>query len=143
MAFLNVCDITGLKGRWQVVRANPTVITDIGHNVGAWQYLSEQLKALKCRQLHIVFGIVGDKDIYGVMSMLPKDAIYYFTKAYTPRALPEQSVLVFGQQFGLNGECYPTVAEAYSAAMRAAENNDIIFVGGSNYVVADFLNTRD
>lgn len=143
MAFLNVCDITGLKGRWQVVRANPTVITDIGHNVGAWQYLSEQLKALKCRQLHIVFGIVGDKDIYGVMSMLPKDAIYYFTKASTPRALPEQSVLVFGQQFGLNGECYPTVAEAYSAAMRAAENNDIIFVGGSNYVVADFLNSRD
>ena len=59
------------------------------------------------------------------------------------RALPEQSVQVFGQQFGLNGESYPTVAEAYSAAMRAAENNDIIFVGGSNYVVADFLNTRD
>ena len=87
--------------------------------------------------------MVDDKDIYGVMNLLPKDATYYFTKANTKRALPEQSVQVFGQQFGLQGECYPTVPEAFSAAMIAAEDEDFIFVGGSNYVVADFLKSRD
>ena len=142
-AFLHVTAITGLKGRWQTVRINPTVICDIGHNVAAWTHISRQLAALDCRQLHIVFGMVDDKDIYGVMSLMPKDATYYFTKASTKRALPEQSVQVFGQQFELTGECYPTVAEAFSAAMKAAEKSDCIFVGGSNYVVADFLKTRD
>ena len=141
-AFLHVCEITGLQGRWQTIRTSPTVVCDIGHNVAAWQNLSRQLETVKCNHLHIVFGIVDDKDIYGVMSLLPKNATYYFTKANTKRALPEQSVMVFGQQFGLTGESYPTVAEAYKAALIAAENNDFIFVGGSNYVVADFLKSR-
>jgi dihydrofolate synthase/folylpolyglutamate synthase len=142
-AFLHVSEITGLQGRWQIIRTSPTVICDIGHNVAAWEQLNKQLETVECNHLHIIFGMVDDKDVYGVMSLLPKKATYYFTKPSTKRGLPEQSVQVFGQQFGLNGESYPTVAEAYSAAMRAAENNDIIFVGGSNYVVADFLNTRD
>ena len=142
-SFLNVTAITGLKGRWQTVGTNPLVICDIGHNVGAWEQLSKQIAAVECRQKHIVFGMVDDKDIYGVRSLLPKDAIYYFTKPTTKRALPEQSVMVFGQQFGLAGECYPTVAEAFSAALIAAEPDDFIFVGGSNYVVADFLKSRD
>lgn len=142
-SFLNVTAITGLKGRWQTVGTNPLVICDIGHNVGAWEQLSKQIAAVECRQKHIVFGMVDDKDIYGVMSLLPKDAIYYFTKPSTKRALPEQSVMVFGQQFALAGECYPTVAEAFSAALIAAEPDDFIFVGGSNYVVADFLKSRD
>jgi dihydrofolate synthase/folylpolyglutamate synthase len=86
--------------------------------------------------------MVDDKDIYGVMNLLPKDATYYYTKASTKRALPEASVQVFGQQFGLQGEAYPTVDDAYSAAMKAAGKDDLIFVGGSNYVVADFLKKR-
>jgi len=138
-AFLRVCEITGLQGRWQTVRRQPTVICDIGHNVGAWQVISQQLDAVSCDKMHIVFGMVDDKDIYGVMSLLPKNATYYFTKASIHRALPEQSVQVFGQQFGLAGEAYPTVKEAYQAALKAAESGDFIFVGGSNYVVADFL----
>ena len=141
-AFLHVCDFTGLQGRWQTVRTSPTVICDIGHNVAAWQYLSLQLEAVKCRNMHIVFGLLDDKDIYNIMSMLPKNATYYFTKANTKRALPEQSVMVFGQQFGLNGSSYPDVASAYSAAMKVAEKEDFIFVGGSNYVVAEFLKSR-
>ncbi len=141
-AFLHVCDITGLQGRWQTVRTQPTVICDIGHNVAAWQYLSQQLASVKCGQMHIVFGMVDDKDIYGVMALLPKDAVYYFTKGSTKRALSEQSLKVFGQQFGLGGESYPTVAEAYEAALKAAGNDDLIFIGGSNYVVADFLKSR-
>ena len=142
-AFLHVCEITGLKGRWHTVRTNPTVICDIGHNVGAWQYLSKQLAAVECEHLHIVFGMVEDKDVYGVMSLLPKDATYYFTKADNKRALPEQSVQVVGQQFELIGECYSTVPEAFSAAIRAAGDNDCIFVGGSSYVVSDFLKNRN
>ena len=83
--------------------------------------------------------MVDDKDIYGVLALLPKDAIYYFTKANNHRALSEQSIQIFAQQFDLHGEGYPTVEEAYSAALKAADSNDFIFVGGSNYVVADFL----
>jgi len=141
-AFLHVCEMTGLQGRWQTIRTSPTVICDIGHNVAAWQYLSQQLTSVQCEHMHIVFGMADDKDIYGVMSLLPKDATYYFTKAHIKRALPEQSVKVFGQQFGLVGESYPTVKDAYLAAIRAAGNDDLIFIGGSNYVVADFLKSR-
>ena len=91
--------------------------------------------------MHIIFGMVDDKDIYGVMSLMPKEATYYFTKPQTKRALPEQSVQVFGQQFELNGEAYPSVTEAYKAALKAAGSNDFIFVGGSNYIVGEFLKT--
>lgn len=140
--FLHVCEITGLKGRWQTVRSFPTVICDIGHNIAAWTYLSKQLESVKCEQMHIVFGMLDDKDVYSIMSLLPTNAIYYFTKGSTKRALPEMSLKTFGQQFGLNGECYPTVEEAYSAAIKAAGKNDFIFVGGSNYVVADFFKSQ-
>ena len=142
-AFLHVCELTGLRGRWQRVKEHPTVICDIGHNVGAWQLLSQQLEAAKYKHLHIIFGMVDDKDIYGVMSLLPKNATYYFTKGKTDRSLSEQSIMVFGQQFGLQGNSYPSVKEAFSAAMIAAGSHDLIFVGGSNYVVADFLENLD
>jgi len=140
--FLHVCQITGLRGRWETVGTQPTVICDIGHNVAAWEHLSKQLDALQCRQLHMVFGMVDDKDVYGVMSLMPKNAIYYFTRPTTKRALPELSLQVFGTQFGLEGSCYATVSEAFDAAIKSAQNNDVIFVGGSNYVVADFLKSR-
>ena len=138
-AFRNVMKGTGLQGRWQTVRRNPTVVCDTGHNPGAWEYLSRQLAAVKCRQLHIVFGMVEDKDVYGVMEMLPKDATYFFTKGSTKRALPETSLKVFGEQLGLHGDCYPTVEQAYKAALEGCSNEDFIFVGGSTYVVADFM----
>ncbi len=141
-ALMNVNSLTGLQGRWQTIRENPTVVCDTGHNPGAWKYLSKQLAEVKCREMRIVFGMVEDKDVYTVMSLLPKDATYYFTKGSTKRAFPETSLKVFGEQFGLNGNCYPTVEEAYQAAIEGATSNDFIFVGGSNYVVADFLKTR-
>jgi len=142
-ALLNVTSLTGLKGRWQTIRTNPTVVCDTGHNLAGWQYITEQLSTVKCAHMHIVFGMVDDKDIYGVMSILPKDATYYFTKANSHRAFPESSIKVFGDQFGLNGEAYPTVEEAYKAALMAADTDDFIFVGGSTYVVADFLKSRE
>ena len=141
-ALMNVCELTGLQGRWQKIQDNPTIVCDTGHNIGAWEYLSKMLSEVKCNQMHIVFGMVEDKDIYGVMSLLPKNAIYYFTKGSTKRAMSEQSLQVFGAQFELAGMCYPTVSEAIEDAMKNAQKDDFIFVGGSNYVVADFLKTR-
>ena len=138
-AYMNVCKLTGLMGRWQKIQDSPLVICDTGHNTGGWQYLSQQISNTPCHHRHIVFGMVDDKDIYGVMSLLPKDATYYFTKPSSKRAMPEQSVKVFGDQFGLSGESYTTVAEAYKAARAAATNDDFIFVGGSTYVVSDFM----
>lgn len=141
-AFGNICQLTGLKGRWQKIRENPTVVCDTGHNAGAWEYLSKQLEEVKCSELRIVYGILEDKDIYGILQMLPKKATYYWTKGTTKRAFPETSLKVFGEQVGLHGNCYPTVAEAYHAAIEGAKNDVFIFVGGSTYIVADFLKTR-
>ena len=141
-AFMNVTKMTGLTARWQTIRNNPRVVCDTGHNPGAWQYLGKQLEDVKCRELRIVFGLVEDKDIYTIMSFLPKKGIYYFTKGNTKRAFPEASLKIFGDQFGLKGEAYPTVDEAYKAAMQGATSEDFIFVGGSTYVVADFLKSR-
>lgn len=141
-AFSNICNITGLMGRWQTIQQSPTVVCDTGHNVGGWQYLSKQLESIECDHMHIVFGMVDDKDVYGVMALLPKNATYYFTKASTKRAFPETSLKVFGDQFGLKGECYSTVEEAYNTALANATERDFIFIGGSTYVVADFLKSR-
>lgn len=141
-AFTQVSRLTGLQGRWQIIRTKPLVICDTGHNVGGWQYLSKQIKETPHNHLHIVFGMVDDKDIYGVMTLLPKDATYYYTKADNKRALSEQSIKIFGEQLGLQGETYPTVKDAYTAALNAATKDDFIFVGGSSYVVGDFLKSR-
>jgi len=140
-ALLHVSLYTGLQGRWQVVRRSPIVVCDTGHNVGGWEQLGKQLRQEleKYSHMHIVFGMVDDKDVYGVMSLLPKEATYYFTKAQSKRALPEQSVQVFGQQLELQGNAYPSVKEAYRAAIGAAGTNDFIFIGGSNYIVGEFL----
>lgn len=137
--FGHVCESTGLMGRWQVLQTEPLVVCDTGHNTGGWQYLSRQIKAQRCRQLRMVFGMVDDKDINSVMEMLPKDATYYFTNATTHRAIPAQKVRQTGEEHGLKGSCYNSVNEAYEAALKDAANDDFVFVGGSSYVVADLL----
>jgi dihydrofolate synthase/folylpolyglutamate synthase len=135
----NVCDLTGLTGRWQCLQKDPTVICDTGHNVGGWQYLSSQIKAQKCKTLRIVFGMVDDKDIDTVMKMLPKNAIYYWTQASCKRAFPLEKVAEEGQKHGLTGKKFSSVSEAYHAALKEADKKDFIFIGGSSYVVADLL----
>lgn len=135
----HVAENTGLMGRWQTVNQVPKVVCDTGHNVGGWQYLSRQLATVQCQQMHIVFGMVDDKDIDKVLDLLPKHAKYYFTKAQTKRALSETIVTEKAKIHGLEGKAYPTVNEAYKAAYRSASANDFIFVGGSSYVVGDFL----
>ncbi len=137
--FAKVGETTGLMGRWQKTGEHPTIVCDTGHNVGGWEYLSAQLKMQHCRRLHIVFGMVDDKDIETVMSLLPPDAEYYFTRPSNKRAINEQKVAAIGSAHGLRGRAYPTVGEAFHAAREAASAEDFIFVGGSSYLVADFL----
>ena len=141
--FATVCETTGLMGRWQTLEHNPTVICDTGHNVGGWEYLSRQLRAQKCRQLRIVFGMVDDKDIDTVMSMLPPEAVYYFTRPSNKRGIDEQRTAAIGSAHGLRGKAYPTVGEAFQAAKADAAIDDFIFIGGSSYLVADFLSERE
>ena len=135
----HVTELTGLMGRWQKIQDRPLVICDTGHNVGGWQYLAPQIKAQACRQLRIVFGMVDDKDVTTVMKMLPKDAIYYWTQATTKRAIKVEKIAELGTSLGLNGNVYPSVNKAFKAAQADATEDDFIFVGGSSYIVADFL----
>lgn len=140
-AIEHVAESTGLMGRWQIVQQNPKVVCDTGHNVGGWQYLSAQLQQQRCRHMHIIFGMVNDKDLDSVLELLPKQAIFYFTKADNKRAIDEKKLQLEATKHGLLGECYPTVHEAYIQCMKNALRDDFIFVGGSSYVVGDFLKT--
>lgn len=135
----NVCTLTGLKGRWQTLAQHPLIICDTGHNVAGWKYLSRQIAQQPCDALHIVFGMVDDKDIDTVMDMLPKNAKYYLTKAETHRAINETVLKEKAETRGLSGNTYPSVAQAYNDAKKNAKNNDFVFIGGSSYVVADLL----
>ncbi len=140
-----VMSLTGLQGRWQTLRAHPKVVCDTGHNVGAWTFLSQQLRNQPCDKLRVVFGMAGDKDVETVLSLLPHDAVYYFTQASVRRALGADELTRMASRHGLTGGCFPSVAEAYSQALHDAGQEDFIFVGGSSFVVADllsFLRTR-
>ncbi|MDO4934358.1 MAG: Mur ligase family protein, partial [Prevotella sp.] len=141
-AFASVTETTGLMGRWQKIQDRPTVVCDAGHNTGGWKYISRQLEEMPCRQLHIVFGMVDDKDISSVLAMMPAKARYYFTKADSKRALSEETVKRLAASHGLTGESFPYVNAAYQAAMNNAKEEDAIFVGGSCYIIADFLKSH-
>lgn len=141
--FAHVCELTGLMGRWQKLQDSPTLICDTGHNVGGITYIVEQLKQQTYRRLHIIIGMVNDKDISGVLALLPKDAIYYFTKATVKRALTEDELCKLASAMGLQGSCYPDVPSAVQAAQEKSHPEDFIFVGGSSFIVADLLANRD
>ena len=134
-----VVENTGLQGRWQVIGANPRVICDTGHNEGGLREVVAQIKQTPYKTLHFVIGMVNDKDIAGVLSLLPKDAIYYFTKASIPRALDEKQLMKIAAFFKLKGNTYPSVAEALAAARKNAEADDMIFIGGSTFIVAEAI----
>ena len=137
--FAHVCSLTGLRGRWQKLQENPVAICDTGHNKAGIQYIVEQLARQNYRQLHIVMGMVNDKDITSVLALLPKDATYYFTQASVSRALPATEVQHLAERIGLSGQTYATVKEAYQAALASAHPDDFVFVGGSTFIVADLL----
>ena len=137
--FRNVCHLTGLMGRWQKLEENPTIICDTGHNIGGMKYIVEQLSRMKYDKLHIIIGMVNDKDISGVISLLPKNAKYYFTQASVKRALPAEQVKEIANNYGLKGEAYSSVEKALTIANNNAKENDLIFIGGSTFIVADLI----
>ncbi len=137
--FENVCELTGLMGRWQQIGSNPKIICDTGHNIGGISYIVDQLKQEKYNNLHIVIGMVNDKDIKGVLNILPKDAKYYFTKASVKRAMDEEILKAMANQVGLVGNSFKDVKNALQAAKNESKNDDLIYVGGSSFIVADLL----
>lgn len=138
--FSLVTKLTGLMGRWQIIQeTNPKIVCDTGHNVGGVKYIAEQLANEKYNQLRIVFGMVNDKDISHVLELLPKDAIYYFTKATIARAMNADELKTLARKFSLQGHSYMTVSDATKAALSDTASNDFIFIGGSNFVVAEAL----
>ena len=137
--FAHVVELTGLMGRWQKLHDHPTLVCDTGHNVGGITYVVEQLRQQSCHQLHIVIGMVNDKDISGVLALLPQEAKYYFTQASVSRALPAEQLCQLATAAGLKGTSYPDVQSAVGAALRESLPEDFIFVGGSNFIVADLL----
>ncbi|MBK3518425.1 bifunctional folylpolyglutamate synthase/dihydrofolate synthase [Carboxylicivirga marina] len=136
---LNVVKNTGLLGRWQHLGYNPRIICDTGHNLDGMTMLVEQIKNTPHDKLHIVLGMVNDKDHSAVLNILPKNAEYYFTKASIPRSLDEQELKQMGNQIGLVGESFSNVELALKSAQKNAGSNDLIFIGGSTFIVADIL----
>ncbi|MFD2516076.1 bifunctional folylpolyglutamate synthase/dihydrofolate synthase [Pontibacter locisalis] len=129
--------ITGLKGRWQVLNREPLTICDTGHNVDGIKQIVEQLEALEPKQVHVVFGVVNDKDISPVLDLLPKRYEYYFCQAAIPRALDVNELYDKAVAAGLSGKAYSTVSEAIQAAKANAAKDEVIFIGGSTFVVAE------
>ena len=135
----NVIRNTGLLGRWQELNSSPLTICDTAHNESGIQFVVNQLKTIPHDQLHMVIGMVKDKSIDGVLSLLPKNAKYYFCQPNIPRALDAVALKNQATNFGLDGKVYASVKEAESAANNSAKSNDLIYIGGSTFVVAEIL----
>lgn len=135
----NVIKNTGLRGRWEVLGKNPLIIADTGHNEAGIKEVLKQIKLTPHKNLHMVFGVVNDKDVTSILKLLPKKAIYYFCKASIPRALNETDLYTIAKKNKLKGAPFPTVKKALKAAIKNADKKDLIFIGGSTFVVADAL----
>ncbi len=134
----SVCSLTGLMGRWMTVATAPLTVCDTGHNTGGWQYTRRRLATLP-RPLSMVIGFVNDKDIAHILEMMPADATYYFTQAAIPRAKSASDVATIAADYGLKGMITDNVEEAYRLAKENTPPDGSIFIGGSTFIVADFL----
>lgn len=136
-ALSHVKELTGLHGRWEVIHINPIVALDVAHNEDGIKQLIIQIDKIKFNQLHIIFGMVKDKDINKVLIQFPKNALYYFTKAHNPRALPEDELKEKAQSYQLKGNAYPDVNKALKHALINASKEDLVVVCGSVFVIAE------
>lgn len=135
---------TGLRGRWQVLGEHPFVVADTAHNEAGLRETLAQLQRRKPVHLHVVLGMVGDKAIGRMLALLPAvDATYYFCAARIPRALPAESLRAQGAAFGLIGDIYPSVTAAYTMARNAAAAEDVVYIGGSTFVVAEIADIAE
>lgn len=141
--FGHVCELTGLRGRWEKLGEAPLVICDTGHNLAGWKYLATQINDVDAQVKHIVFGMVDDKDVEHVLQLLRdklKNGVkFYWTQPSTKRAIPVEKLRDTALKYNLHGEMYHSVKEAYMTAKANAKNDDFVFIGGSSYVVADLL----
>lgn len=139
--FAHVVELTGLQGRWQTLSNAPKIICDTGHNEAGIRTIVTQLKHAEkdYPHIHVVLGMASDKDVHSVLKLFPKKYHYYWTKAQVSRALPEQDLKTIAESCGLVGEAFSSIDLAVAEALVQAEPNDLIFVGGSNFVVADLL----
>ena len=139
--FAHVISLTGLRGRWEIISQTPLTICDTGHNAHGISTYIEQLKQLSKGDSHLrmVFGMVNDKDVDAVMALLPKEAYYYWTSAQTKRAISSDEMCRKGLLHGLIGKAYGPVSVALKAALDDAKADDVVFIGGSNYVVGEAL----
>ena len=136
---INVKKITGIKGRWEQLKKSPLVIADTAHNKAGLTEVLSQIKKQRFEQLHFVLGLVNDKDISGILELLPKDAIYYFCRANIPRAMDSAELKDAAFIHGLRGSTFTTVKEAYNSALNNANKVDMIYIGGSTFVVAEVI----
>ena len=130
---------TGLQGRWQTLCKTPFTVCDIAHNTAGWTVIRRQIDRCTQRKLHMALGFVNDKDLSGILELMPRDAAYYFTKASIPRALNETELMETAAKYALKGNTYPQVADAIGDALRKAAADDMIYIGGSTFVVAEAL----
>lgn len=137
--FAHIIRNTGLLGRWQVLQQGPLTIADVAHNEDGITWVTKQLKELHYRHLHFVLGMVSDKDIAKILSLLPKEATYYFCKADIPRGLDATLLKEQAATHGLKGDAHPSVPAAYQAAQAAATAEDLVFIGGSIFTVAEVV----
>jgi dihydrofolate synthase / folylpolyglutamate synthase len=130
---------TGLSGRWEVIKEKPIVVLEVAHNEDGIHQMLDHLKQLRYQKLHIVFGVVKDKDINAILSLLPADAIYYFTQAHIPRALDAVQLQTQAKKAGLDGNIFEDVNEAIMNALLHASVDDLILVCGSIFLVAEVI----
>jgi dihydrofolate synthase / folylpolyglutamate synthase len=136
---MQVLKNTGLQGRWQQLGEQPLVICDTAHNKHGLEIVLKQIQKQKFEQLHFVFGVVNDKDLESILDLFPKNAIYYFCKPNIPRGLDAQLLQEKSRSYGLMGNAYSSVTEAYQEAKRNAKETDFVYIGGSTFVVAEIL----
>lgn len=136
-ALQQIKKLTGLHGRWEKIHTKPDVVLDVAHNLNGMQQLVSQLEHCKYQQLHIVIGMVKDKDISGILSILPSTANYYFTQASIPRALPITALQKLAMVSNLRGKCFDNVNMALKAALEQAKTDDLILVCGSVFIISE------
>jgi dihydrofolate synthase/folylpolyglutamate synthase len=130
---------TGFAGRWQVIGRKPLTIADTGHNEGGLKEVMAQLAATPHSHLHFVFGVVNDKHLAPILGLLPRNATYYYCRPDIPRGLDAGELKRQAEKSGMEGECYPSVKHALAAARYKASDDDLVFVGGSTFVVAEVV----
>lgn len=137
--FADLKSKTGYFGRWQILGSNPLIIADSAHNEGGLKIILREIQELKYKNLHIIIGFVNDKELSSVLELFPKKAIYYFAKANIPRGLNAALLKTEGEKYGLSGKSYISVRKALAAAKIKAHSDDLVFIGGSIFVVAEVI----